>query len=209
MLTDVAGHPTHNIESLCERAHTVAKEKGWLDKPRPYPLMTVLMQSELSEALEDYRAHRALDEVYYEDTNGAKFATREAAEQSSTAAGSEGAKPAGIPVELADFVIRVCQQCGTEGWTGTLVRYISVAIPVHTPSFELLLAVLHLRVSQSFLAYTAAGFLAGDGKVQGLADALNALFSFCKMNGIDIWAAIEEKEKYNAGRSYRHGGKKA
>ncbi len=50
------------------------------------------MHSELSEAFEEHRAGHAVDEIYEKD-----------------------GKPEGIPVELADTVIRIADFCGLHG----------------------------------------------------------------------------------------------
>jgi NTP pyrophosphatase (non-canonical NTP hydrolase) len=52
----------------------------------------MLIVSELSEALEEYRAHHEINEIYY--VNG---------------------KAEGVPVELADAVIRILDACGQYG----------------------------------------------------------------------------------------------
>lgn len=69
--------------------HQLAIDKGWWESfPDPLdrlPTSLMLMVSEASEALEEYRAGREGTEVYYEPDG----------------------KPCGIPIELADLVIRI------------------------------------------------------------------------------------------------------
>ena len=74
-----------------------AAAKGWHDPERQFGDWTSLFHTELSEAYEDYRNHRRLNEVYFEtDTSGVM-------------------KPCGIPVEMADIVIRIMHFCATYG----------------------------------------------------------------------------------------------
>jgi NTP pyrophosphatase (non-canonical NTP hydrolase) len=66
-----------------------AREKGWWDGSdgRTFGDFIALFHSELSEAYEEYRNGREITEVYQEESNPSK--------------------PEGIPVELADCVIRI------------------------------------------------------------------------------------------------------
>ena len=57
------------------------------------PEIVALIHSEVSEALEEYRNGRAQTEVYY----------------------GENGKPEGIPIELADVIIRIFDFCGYAG----------------------------------------------------------------------------------------------
>lgn len=80
------------IGYLRDLAHQNAIDKGWYEEPRTFGEMIALMHSELSEALEDHRDGRGFREIYY-----------------------EGEKPCGIPIELADTVIRIFDACGYLG----------------------------------------------------------------------------------------------
>jgi NTP pyrophosphatase (non-canonical NTP hydrolase) len=82
------------IASLIEQSYETAKSKGWWDDAdspeRNFGMKLMLMVSEISEALEEYRHGRAIDEIWY----------------------GENEKPEGIPVEMADLLIRVFDMCG-------------------------------------------------------------------------------------------------
>lgn len=69
-----------------------AIEHGWHDKDREFGTVMMLAVGELSEAMEEYRNHRGLNETYYVD-----------------------GKPEGIPIEIADCIIRLLDFCGDAG----------------------------------------------------------------------------------------------
>jgi NTP pyrophosphatase (non-canonical NTP hydrolase) len=74
--------------------HVYAQSKGWWDpeKPRGFGEICALFHTEVSEAFEEYRAGHPVTEVYEKEN-----------------------KPEGVPVELADLVIRVLDYCQ---WAG-------------------------------------------------------------------------------------------
>lgn len=83
------------INDCVNEAYTNAKEKGWHDKQRTIGDLICLMHSELSEALEEHRNGRSPDEIYFNN--------------------SKPDKPEGIPIELADCVVRIFDFCGLYG----------------------------------------------------------------------------------------------
>src|SRR5580692_4613880 len=103
--------PMPDINKFCLACHVASEAKGWTNLKRTDAQTINLMISELSEALEDFRDKRGVNEIYYEVKGQTNVYTRE--ETNRYPAPSGHYKPCGIPIELADFVIRVGQQCGT------------------------------------------------------------------------------------------------
>lgn len=182
----VVGAGPRTIASLCERSHAMAKEKGWLEEKRSTASHMLLFVSEVIEGFEDYRNNRGVAEVYY-----------------------EGTKPCGIPVELADVVIRVCQYSGTEGIAGDVAANTDGIERVETAGRTLDLETFMADLCKHFVDFRE---LLGVGDRAGasaeLRDVLIETFELSAMFGIDLWAAIEVKEQFNRTRAHRHGGKR-
>ncbi|WP_182540599.1 nucleoside triphosphate pyrophosphohydrolase family protein [Fontibacillus panacisegetis] len=87
------------INKLVKAAHENAVSKGWWDEDRSFGEIIALIHSEASEALEDYRNGRAINDMWLEPEDETMMY----------------AKPCGIPSELADIVIRVFDACGRYG----------------------------------------------------------------------------------------------
>ncbi len=213
---------THRtVEALCQRSRDISLEKGWLnpDGTDPRPLYTViaLFHTELSEAFEEIRNNKPLNEVYYEvkfkESDGSTTKQIVSSADIEAARKVEGkygrgrdfldAKPCGFPIELADYAIRIAQYFGSALKGAELERFTSDTVQVESDNAEKFIAYLHADCSRA---------LSGPGVPTTLAHcmgtSLSKVFSFCEKNDIDIWAAIDEKEAYNRTRPVRHGGKK-
>lgn len=72
--------------------YNTAVEHGWHEKERAVGELLMLMVTELAEAMEEHRNHKDNNEVYIVDS-----------------------KPEGVPIELADVIIRIMDFCGLHG----------------------------------------------------------------------------------------------
>lgn len=84
-----------SISDWVALAYDNACSKGFHDEDRGIPESVALMHSELSELLEEHRAGRGPTEIYERP--------------------EKPGKPEGIPIELADLVIRAFDFAGKHG----------------------------------------------------------------------------------------------
>lgn len=86
------------ISELVEKSYANARAKGWWDSPRDFGTICALLHSEVSEAFEEHRNGQPAERIYF----GAPDS-------------DHPGKPEGIPIELADLVIRIADYCGYAG----------------------------------------------------------------------------------------------
>lgn len=102
------------INELVKEAHENAVKHGWWETERSFGEQIALMHSELSETLEEYRDNRDMTEIYFscskKDGECNTIGT-----QAYMCEGRENRKPEGIPIELADCIIRIFDTCGKYG----------------------------------------------------------------------------------------------
>lgn len=82
-----------DIMEIQKEAHQIAKDKGWWDKDRDIPHILMLIVSELSEALEEYKKDNTtegLQQIYFKHP-----------------VPRPDNKPEGFAVEIIDTLIRI------------------------------------------------------------------------------------------------------
>lgn len=82
-----------NLDHLQRQAHQISKDHGWYETGRSVGDFIALIHSELSEALEEWRDGRPLNEIR----------------------ALPGDKPEGFPIELADAMIRIMDMAENYG----------------------------------------------------------------------------------------------
>lgn len=192
-----------NIIELAKAAHENAVNKGWWQEERTYGELIALVHSEVSEALEDYRAGKKPNEVWYE-----KYDKQDDEMYVLLFKPDEPDwKPCGIPSELADVCIRIFDIAGKYGWAEDIqdeLDYLAEEEPdewYQELNFVEKFTMLHFELSNSWKSE-------GENvRRNWLAQAFNSVMHIAKENGIDLDAAIAEKMAYNATRPQRHGGK--
>jgi len=100
------------LNKLRDEIHQNAVDHGWWDEERHFGSLIALMHSELSEALEEYRNGR-MNTWWSCDKN--KNAKDNCSSIVKPCFRCIHGKPEGMPIELADCIIRILDYCGKEG----------------------------------------------------------------------------------------------
>jgi hypothetical protein len=162
--------------------HNLAVEKGWYDgQPRSIPHLVALVRTEIAELIECYRDGHGMTETWTDPAG----------------------KPCGIPAELADVAIRLCDMAGAHGAEiDTRDPRLSLRYTVDSDDALEQTEVIQAAVSgYMFIRVPAAAWVCGAG--------LHECMRFAQRHGIDLEAAMRVKHAHNVTRPRRHGGKRA
>jgi NTP pyrophosphatase (non-canonical NTP hydrolase) len=196
-----------NINNLIAEAHANAVAHGFWEEDRPFAETVDLIHSELSEALEEFRKGKGLNEIYF---SCHEPWIKKCPHFTGTCEGCFGSKPEGIPIEFADTVIRIGDYLGHEkvdaertidddGIDATDKDWIPEHIRKDMKTFQGFIATGHWLLSHAY-EYRI-------GTWSTLIFMVLVIEEFCQNNGIDLEKAIQLKMKYNKTRPYKHGKK--
>ena len=99
-----------NLNELAKEAHQIAVEHGFWSPEPSFGDLVSLMHSELSEALEEYRAGRPMvwhGCMFPDPESQYECEMNEGCKQNRETCKARDKKPEGIAVELADCIIRI------------------------------------------------------------------------------------------------------
>lgn len=221
---------------LRDEVHKNAVEHGWWEKPLTFPEIIVMCHSELSEAVEEYRAGRPM--LYFVvETDDGKGGTYPAIRQDIVCLEEfAGVKPEGVAAELADCILRILDYMGqVKGDVDGIVRGLQGYAPIQEKKGDGkqlpdLVAGCHYLLSSAYMSHRHAEMLGKkkEGKKIQSARTLRPfrtrdferiarekmvgcvldIMRWVKDNGVDMEAVITAKNEYNKAREYRHGGKR-
>lgn len=108
-----------DINEFAKEVHVNACEKGWWDEERSFGDIIALCHSELSEALEEFRAKRPMVYRICRASDGCPCDREKCGDWDADTGvcelGVMDEKPEGVAVELADCIIRILDYLGKEG----------------------------------------------------------------------------------------------
>ena len=175
-----------NWNAIIVEAHGTAILKGWWDKPVTQASQLCNLHCELSEAFQEYRNGHEINEIYCKAAGcGNALICKERCEDY---------QPMGVPVELADFCLWVCDWMGNGRY-----EYIPTLISANVSGFDALISCLHKEVERIKVS--------GDESFT-LCAMLDIAEAYCIRHHIPLKAALLQKMEYNRKRPYRHGGKR-
>lgn len=204
---------TERLNNFSVEANQLAKEKGWWDgEERDTRELYALMHSEVSEALEEYRAGRPMIwhlcksclnpcETCFECVCKDQFPDGKGCVDFRP-------KPEGIAVELIDLIIRIADFMGHTGIQ--FVQEWDVNYDCNTPLPVLcqhLHAMLDEAISEGYMDWATGEIIEPDDIGDNMTEITLTIFSWLAGKGIDPWAVLDEKHQFNKTRPYRHGNK--
>jgi len=170
-----------NIAVMQKAINKTAVEHGWWEAPRTFGSIISLCHSELSESLEEFRAHKS--NLYYSD--------------------ADVAKPEGIAVELVDVVIRILDWAENEGFVIDIYDGIT---PISSDEFPDFIAERHLDLSMAFKSFRSGYISTCEMSMTHCVSAIISWFSLNEIN-YTFEEVMQLKMEYNETRPYRHGNK--
>ena len=196
-----------NLNELAREVHQNAVEHGWWNPEPSFPEIIALCHSELSEALEEYRAGNRIrpgqpTPLRYYSGGG----------YNATAPTLICTEPRGIAVELGDCILRILDYFAgrgvdTERQVERALKLGDTGNPFSDEAFGAMVASLHTGLSSALWAAQSPIPLDSVDPEDWMALCIVGIMDWADNKGLDMEAILWEKLEYNKGRPYRHGGK--
>ncbi len=181
--------------NMAAEAYGIAAAHGWYDEEPMDGDVQCNLASELIEAWDEYAHNHGIAEVYL--TRGADGRDKEN----------------GVPVELADYVIRVLNAAAH--WKMTeRADMVDSALIAGSRIVEEQTSVLcgMEQIALSTLLVSMLGMIVCVDSREMLAfnaiASIQYIESWCKAHDVDLFFTVRRKMEYNKTRTYRHGGKR-
>jgi len=203
-----------DLNVFSKEVHENAHAHGWWEQDRSKGEILALIHSEISEALEEYRAARPM--VWYECKEMHNRCdcipdcyTKKVGEDPKPCE-YRNPKPEGIAVELIDCCIRILDFQGAasvEITSGANVDGLIKTTPdsllalCEEKDFPEMIAILHALVSEALVLNDL------EAAIKPLLSAQAVIYAWVKRNGLDPEKLLIEKHEYNKSRPYKHGNK--
>ena len=218
-----------DLKAFAAEVHANACEHGWWDTEREYPEIVALINSELSEALEEYRDERPMQytgcRIMPGSCTPADYEGRICPERSLWDADDgipcehRSDKPQGIAAELADCVIRILDLCCKSkidiaaamkqayeviNRAGAPLRSISPSQNAIYASEGKPLPIVVAYCQRDISVTLDFGI---NMRPAMLALCIARIQEYCGREGVDLVQTLRLKHEYNITRPHRHGGK--
>ena len=196
--------------------HENAVAHGWWESERTFAEVVALFHSELSEALEEFRANRPM--LYFPCKSTGKLCVDDRKDENITCGSRHdhcrSEKPEGIAVELVDCVIRILDFLGHENTDiDCIISHDGIWDAESKAGAPLpeVVANLHYIVS---MAYEIIMNKTGESETylirernRHLCAAVEYIRKWLELHGENMEKIMLLKHEYNRTREYRHGGK--
>lgn len=201
------------LQELQEQAYATALAKGWHELPLREPGIVGTLDNARDEFIVHHDRVLRMHALMHTELTEA----HDCLDESDLILRIDDGKPEGLVVEIADFIIRVCD---TTKALGLQLKESLERASNASPACEIreaeyrgdrMVAALWIGHVRRYVDQATEAARVDDWVVYsaGLSTAVLYAASICEGFNLDIEKAIEAKMAYNETRSHRHGGKQA
>lgn len=203
-----------DLNKFAQEVHENAVAHGWWGEEYTTAVVYALIQSEIAEAFEEWRAGRPM---LWHECGGNFKGMKIVCEKRRCPQDYDGKpkedcvlrqeKPEGIAAELGDVALRILDAAAAwnmkiiQGDIGESVKFGREA-QVNALDLPQLVTGLHYIVAMAHASKSVTEC------TSRLNTALCMIFAWLDANDVDPETILREKHEYNRGRPYKHGGKR-